>query len=162
MGRTTRGRRCRLSGRYTNVCYGVDIPVCRHHTSGNIIRSWSWNQGDTHIPKVIKEYLDFYDQCLFVHGIKSIPAVSMTTELFMDTSPDEDTGDVVVKFINRVLSPVSESTSDDGCSICFEKTECSLHCGHSFCNSCIVSWIFKNPSCPLCRKNISRNIKEFQ
>ena len=43
------------------------------------------------------------------------------------------------------------------CSICFEKTETkvNLSCGHEFHHSCLATWLTKNDSCPMCRKNLT-------
>ena len=40
------------------------------------------------------------------------------------------------------------------CPICFEKItypSCIKPCDHMFCNKCIVKWMRKHKSCPLCR-----------
>lgn len=45
------------------------------------------------------------------------------------------------------------------CSICYddvcEKTEIKTPCGHLFCNECLTPWLFKNTTCPMCRKDFS-------
>lgn len=42
------------------------------------------------------------------------------------------------------------------CSICIEElvNGFSLECGHCFHNKCITEWLFKNKTCPVCRKEI--------
>lgn len=45
------------------------------------------------------------------------------------------------------------------CQICYEILEsntniCITKCRHRFCSQCIFTWIRKNQSCPVCRKNL--------
>ncbi|KAL0236384.1 hypothetical protein GEMRC1_002966 [Eukaryota sp. GEM-RC1] len=46
------------------------------------------------------------------------------------------------------------------CEVCTEmmKDPCTLPCGHSFCRSCILTWLKKTPSCPNCRREIETPI----
>lgn len=160
MGRTTKGHRCKLKGRRTSDCYGVAIPVCGHHTEQNSIHEWSRFQHTEHTPELIRDYLEFYEHCVYSHGFRKVPSISITTEMFKDTPGDADTADIVVGFVGKTMAPQPESTQD--CSICMENKcgdMCSLHCDHTFCYPCIMTWVFSNPTCPMCRKNISRNIK---
>ena len=160
MGRTTKGRRCRLRGIHTSDCYGVQIPVCGHHSTQNAIHYWSRHSINEHVPLLIKRYLDFYEECVYVHRFKKVTAVSITTEMFREVAPGTETPDVVTGFLGKVLTP--DETPGE-CSVCMENVPfnmCSIHCTHSFCYPCIVSWVFTNPTCPLCRKNISPNIKQ--
>lgn len=43
------------------------------------------------------------------------------------------------------------------CSICFERADpkVNLSCGHEFHHSCLATWLTKNDSCPMCRKNLT-------
>ena len=44
---------------------------------------------------------------------------------------------------------------NEKCGICFENMiNCQNECGHSFCFTCIYSWLNKNQSCPYCRVEI--------
>lgn len=49
------------------------------------------------------------------------------------------------------------------CSICFNKidNEYKLDCGHVFHESCIEKWINTNPSCPICRYNLTFSVDKF-
>ena len=52
---------------------------------------------------------------------------------------------------------VSACGSDDRCSICYEvdkKTCCALPCGHKFHKHCVLPWIKKHNTCPLCRRYV--------
>ena len=45
------------------------------------------------------------------------------------------------------------------CQICYEILEsntniCITKCRHRFCSQCIFTWIRKNQTCPVCRKNL--------
>uniref|UniRef100_A0A8C3JMU9 Uncharacterized protein n=1 Tax=Calidris pygmaea TaxID=425635 RepID=A0A8C3JMU9_9CHAR len=60
-------------------------------------------------------------------------------------------------------TPVEKLQNEACCSICLEifQDPVSIHCGHSFCRSCITqSWegLTSNFSCPQCRKTKSRKI----
>lgn len=56
------------------------------------------------------------------------------------------------------------------CSICYEDPKDSmpltLYCDHSFCELCIVEWLDRDPTCPICRCKVisnftnQRNIKK--
>ena len=160
MGRTTRGHRCKLSGRYTSDCYGIKIPVCKRHSDQNAIHQWSHHTHNQGVPSIIKEYLDFYERCVYIHGFRKIPSVSITTELFREMPLESATDDIVVNFMGKTMFHDRDETAE--CAICMEKPPgnmCALHCDHKFCYPCITSWVFSNPTCPLCRKNISRDIK---
>ena len=44
------------------------------------------------------------------------------------------------------------------CPICYDQPKDKLllsNCGHCFCRKCVYNWIIKNPSCPICRANVS-------
>jgi len=160
MGRTVKGHRCKLSGRYTSDCYGVEIPVCKRHSEQNAVHQWSRSTYNEHTPLIIKEYLDFYERCVYEHGFRKIPSISITTELFREMPLASEADEVVINFMNKTM--VQDYSEESECAICMEKPPgnmCSIHCGHKFCYPCITSWIFSNPTCPLCRKNISRSIK---
>ncbi|KAJ5646328.1 ring finger protein [Penicillium lividum] len=48
------------------------------------------------------------------------------------------------------------------CAICISNLQLGeratiLPCGHMFHDVCITQWVTRNPSCPLCRQNITRN-----
>lgn len=49
-----------------------------------------------------------------------------------------------------------ENTGElDECSICTEeKVEVETMCKHQFCITCLIQWITRNQTCPLCRQNI--------
>jgi hypothetical protein len=56
-------------------------------------------------------------------------------------------------------------TNSDLCSICLEQPAdpLKLNCGHSFCEGCIYNWMYHQhteATCPTCRTEISKGIKE--
>ena len=71
--------------------------------------------------------------------------------------------------MNNLISTESEidisDTTEDICSICcgpfHDKTNITYTnsnfpisvCDHEFCQTCLVSWLRINQSCPLCRKS---------
>jgi len=162
MARTTKGHRCKVKSSCTSDCYGVQIPVCKRHSHQNAIYQWSHFQHNERTPLVIRQYLDFYERCVHTHGFRKIPSISITTELFRDVPMDAETDEIVIEFMGKTMFP--NPTCQTECSVCMENHDgnmCLLHCDHSFCYPCITNWVFTNPTCPLCRKNISRNIKEL-
>ena len=73
-----------------------------------------------------------------------------------------DKNNIIKDFIDKLEFNSTENTS---CSICLEDIEIpckrlleqeliTLSCGHSFHKNCISSWIYKEASCPNCRKKI--------
>lgn len=53
------------------------------------------------------------------------------------------------------------------CPICFnEMVSSSIRyirsCGHQLCETCCIDWLTKNPTCPLCRKNIVGIISPYR
>ncbi|MBP72598.1 MAG: hypothetical protein CMA70_03340 [Euryarchaeota archaeon] len=160
MARTTKGHRCKLNGGYTSDCYGVQTSVCKRHAGQNAIHQWSRFTYNEHVPSIIKQYLDFYEKCVYTHGFRKIPSISITTELFRDMPVESEPDDIVVNFMQKTMS--HEPGEETDCAICMDNPPgnmCSLHCNHKFCYPCIMNWVFTNPTCPLCRKNISRSIK---
>jgi len=49
------------------------------------------------------------------------------------------------------------NAEEENCIICFDKikTKTVLDCEHTFCKVCILKWMCKNFSCPLCREGIN-------
>jgi hypothetical protein len=45
---------------------------------------------------------------------------------------------------------------DTDCPICKDdiKDEFTLKCKHTYCRKCILSWLYTNHSCPICRNNV--------
>lgn len=88
---------------------------------------------------------------------------ALLEEILREGLPEEDSavqklkGDIQrldeeILTIERRLSTVST----DDCAICFEKPEqrcVTPCCSRSFCGSCILEWMTRVPSCPLCRKS---------
>lgn len=72
---------------------------------------------------------------------------------------------VVLAWEQRVMSPVHVVNSDTSCTICFEGFEVeeeekrgqaqALGCGHIYHKKCILDWLERNLSCPLCRFQVS-------
>ena len=64
----------------------------------------------------------------------------------------------------KMSSEISENlftpsnSSDNECCICFENmttNTITTRCNHIFHINCLGDWIDKNPTCPLCRRDIS-------
>ncbi len=57
------------------------------------------------------------------------------------------------------MKKMNELSEPCDCLICHECVSIkqfyrTLSCGHKYHKKCIDRWIFKNPTCPTCRKNI--------
>ncbi|KAF4678577.1 hypothetical protein FOZ60_016409 [Perkinsus olseni] len=69
-----------------------------------------------------------------------------------------------------VITPedISEDAANNQeCSICLEKQHVGnkatkLPCGHIFCTGCIVPWLRKNCTCPVCRYELPTNDARFE
>lgn len=51
------------------------------------------------------------------------------------------------------------------CSICFDVPTgaiASIPCQHIFCHGCLLLWIKKVPSCPLCQINLKKYKKQHK
>lgn len=59
--------------------------------------------------------------------------------------------------------PVNEGENEpeDICCICLNSNVefTKILCGHQFCSPCIEKYLYINPKCPLCRKEITRSHK---
>ena len=45
------------------------------------------------------------------------------------------------------------------CAICLDdKTECYLPCSHKFHYKCILTWLFRKVTCPLCRTKLINQV----
>ena len=57
-----------------------------------------------------------------------------------------------------------ENKEEKECCICYEsccnKATTQLECGHEFHTKCIFTWLSKNNSCPLCRKEVDQFKKQ--
>jgi Zinc finger, C3HC4 type (RING finger) len=65
---------------------------------------------------------------------------------------------------HRSLSlPNVVNGSDSLCPICKESSDkvVCLDCGHSYCSSCISSWLNLNHTCPLCRYSLPTKDSDF-
>lgn len=67
--------------------------------------------------------------------------------------------DVGVSDINKVSQLLDESSKDHvtcDCHICLEPIvkPRKLNCNHVYCDNCITTWLSKNKTCPVCRKDL--------
>ena len=49
------------------------------------------------------------------------------------------------------------------CAVCFENFDNSafrLHCGHTFCENCVLDWTQRSNTCPICRAEIDAHLGE--
>lgn len=65
---------------------------------------------------------------------------------------------ILEKINKNKISPDNIPDSDKICSICLEdfseeKEIIILDCKHIYHNDCIIQWIYKDTSCPLCRSS---------
>lgn len=62
------------------------------------------------------------------------------------------------KIVPIIFPKASEYTDSKECSICFNNIK-SYHngilpCGHMFHSDCILKWIERSSTCPLCRQSL--------
>lgn len=151
-GKTCKGRRCKLKTRNGYTCYGIELPVCKYHSTDNVIFSWSCARSAIHFPDKIKSFLNFYNHCV-TNGINQWLAVLISAELHktrMFISAEE----ITQLFRNIIFTPAQGE-----CSVCYETSDKALktRCGHVFCEQCIIRWTTDNVTCPMCRKIISQS-----
>ena len=151
-GRTCKGKRCKLKTRNGYKCYGIEMPVCKHHSTDNIIYKWSCSRNNVATPDKIKSFLNFYYHCV-ENGINQWLAVLISAELHktrMFISAEE----IIQLFRNIIFTPTSGE-----CTVCYESSDSALRtrCGHIFCEECLVKWTTNNITCPMCRKIISQS-----
>ena len=98
-----------------------------------------------------------FDMWPFVMTDSSTEGLPITIPVLMISSPD---GELVEKILReRRIAPISLKLKDvnDECSICQESMkegESILKlpgCGHAYHDSCVLSWLEKQHTCPLCR-----------
>lgn len=150
-GLTQSKLRCKKSSKYWVECYGVSLGVCSQHRHTNPIYLWSYNiRSNEKVPEKIKKFLDFYNDITFYYqDMNKWLAVLVTSELFETESSKLSRRRLLGKFYEKVFL----ETNKGDCPICLD-TNCemiSTRCGHAFCRDCIISWVNKKPSCPLCR-----------
>ena len=151
-GKTRRGRRCKIKTRNGYMCYGIDLPVCKYHSTDNVVFSWSCARSTIHFPDKIKSFLNFYNHCVTI-GINQWLAVLISAELHrtrMFISAEE----ITQLFRNIIFTPTQGE-----CTVCYETSDKALktRCGHVFCEQCLIRWTADNVTCPMCRKIISQS-----
>jgi hypothetical protein len=65
--------------------------------------------------------------------------------------------EVGISDIDKVSQLVDrETTSNQECHICLDpiQTPRKLICNHTYCDTCITTWLTKNKTCPVCRKDL--------
>ncbi|XP_076634439.1 ring finger protein, transmembrane 2 isoform X2 [Colletes latitarsis] len=66
---------------------------------------------------------------------------------------------VILQNIGESPSKEELIASGDNCTICHERYSMPvrLHCKHIFCETCVLTWLDKERSCPLCRADITQD-----
>ena len=150
-GKTCRNKRCKIKTRNAYTCYGIELPVCKHHHATNVIYDWSGSRNQTFIPDKIRSFLTFYNHCV-ANGIDQWLSVLISAELHktrMFVSAEE----IIQLFRNIIFTP-----TDGECTVCYDHFDNALRtrCGHVFCEPCLTQWTTTNVTCPMCRKIISQ------
>jgi len=72
-----------------------------------------------------------------------------------------------IEFIDLVHTKQWTEDMDKTCPTCYEdytpdSTVCVLPCNHAFHVSCSVKWMFRSPTCPICRFDLSVAYEEAE
>lgn len=59
---------------------------------------------------------------------------------------------LLVNFKN-CKKPNTNISLNDECSVCYDKCNTTLKCGHFLCSECIKNWLQPNDTCPICRND---------
>ena len=63
--------------------------------------------------------------------------------------------DAINKSLLQSISQCLQEEKQDDCSICYEKigktNNCTTECGHKFCLKCIIIFMERSNTCPMCR-----------
>lgn len=64
--------------------------------------------------------------------------------------------EVGISDVNEVSQLVDEPNCNKECHICLDpiRTPRKLICDHMYCDTCITTWLAKNKTCPVCRKDL--------
>ncbi|XP_023332637.1 E3 ubiquitin-protein ligase RNF181 isoform X2 [Eurytemora carolleeae] len=81
--------------------------------------------------------------------------------LFNERPPPPTSSDFIEKLETM---EVSKEETGSSCPICLKgyeagETISSLPCKHSFHANCLLPWLQKTSSCPLCRAQLNNNVK---
>lgn len=96
---------------------------------------------------------------------------NMGVYVIEESETDDSDIEVEIEVLDSDSDTISESSAEEtdneeddvnfvipkfDCAICLrmyiQHKPTQLHCGHSFCRSCIVEWAKKRVRCPVCRK----------
>jgi hypothetical protein len=57
--------------------------------------------------------------------------------------------------VKKELQTIKVQAEQTNCQVCMEELgkidNCTTKCGHKFCSSCLIKWVMKKNSCPVCR-----------
>jgi hypothetical protein len=92
---------------------------------------------------------------------------ALLEQVLLEGMPESDSTieklkEVIQKMEDEIINIQNRlgNVSTDDCAICFENPEnrcITPCCSRSFCASCILEWMTRVPSCPLCRKTFHPN-----
>lgn len=153
---TKKGERCKIHTCSLQKSYGVDFPVCRFHTTQNVIQKWSLIQPEENTPRDVLGYLDmFWSLSGNMPFIKSVPMVMLTSFTFLQNKKTntEDYLSLRDNFYDSQFVPTLEKGD---CPVCMDRSidVNTRECGHGYCKECIYTWCDKKGTCPMCRGQI--------
>ena len=153
---TIKNERCKIHTCSVEKSYGVNFPVCRFHTTQNVILKWSLNQPREDTPRDIMYYLNmFWSLSESMPFIKSVPLVMLTSFTFLQDKKTNTEDFLTLRdtFYDTQFHPI---THNGECPVCMDrKAEVTTReCNHDYCKECIYTWCDKKGTCPMCRGQI--------
>ena len=79
---------------------------------------------------------------------------------------EEDLEKLVVTVYSETQAAISSAVGEKTmCLICHENYKdgdliVRLHCNHIFCKNCLFTWLKSNKTCPCCRDDVMRHLKQ--
>ena len=142
-----------VDGRFFDKLSSVDIACSMGHLK--MIKHW-YDTSDSEYAIFIEDDVDLEISDHWNFNWSDVMSILPNNWNAMQLSmirEDIDDEDYKINLLNKHKEPLYINKQEiDTCSICKEQ-QCNIqtYCNHTFCESCLTSWIKKNKTCPYCR-----------